>query len=76
MRDRTLKMLDFLGLVPMRKRLKNGPADSCVPGTGKCNTRGGEVKYLFVNGVEEEVLCGERGRPPGEAESLIPFYNQ
>jgi hypothetical protein len=73
MRDRTLKMLDFLGLVPMRKLLKSGPADSCVPGTGKCNTRGGEVKYLFVQGVKEEVLCGERERRPGEAESLMPL---
>ena len=52
-------MLDFLGPVPMRKQLKNGPAVSCVPGTGKCNTRGGEVKYLFVNGVEKEVPGGE-----------------
>jgi hypothetical protein len=52
-------MLDFLGPVPMRKQLKNGPAVSCVPGTGKCNTRGGEVKYLFVKGVRKEVLGGE-----------------
>ena len=69
-------MLDFLGLVPMRKRLKNGPADSCVPGTRKCNTRGGEVKYLFVNGVEKEVLGGEERGLLGEAESLMPLYNQ
>jgi hypothetical protein len=56
MRDRTLKMLDFLGLVPSRKHLKTAQQIHVSRELVNVAARRDEVKCLFVEGPESPTM--------------------
>jgi hypothetical protein len=60
MRDRTPKMLDFLGLAPTRKRLKTAQQIPVSRELVNVAARSEEVKCLFVKGQESPTVPTSR----------------